>query len=198
MSEEEVVNVELQAPNARPIDQVVNTGLDPENSTIYLADIDEGTGTWFRMALDFMNAQAAENGPITIALNTPGGDVVSMFAIHDAIRTSRRPTRVIGTGQICSAGVLLLACGHYRVVTESCCLMSHESTSGAQEGLGLRAAKDRRKYEDWMHQWWCELMGRYTRDKDAAWWRRITERKAEYWLLGGRRIVEEGLADEVA
>ena len=33
---------------------------------------------------------------------------------------------------------------------------------------------------------------------DEKWWRMKTEKTAEYWLLGGDKIVEAGLADRVA
>lgn len=188
------------APEIRPVRElayILDQGVDPRRRVLHLDEIDESTGGWVSQVLAHLNSLSS--APIRIFLNTPGGDVTSMFAIHDAIRTSHAQVHVIGTGQVCSAGVLILACGHKRFVTESCCLMSHEPTIGApDEGLGLRATKSRRKWEDWSQAWWCELMARYTpRDKDARWWAKTTERQAEYWLLGGRAIVEAGLADYV-
>lgn len=186
------------APELRPIRElayVVDQGVDPRRRAIHLGEIEEDTGGWFALVLAHLNALSS--APIRLYLNTPGGDTTSMFAIHDAIRASHAQVHVIGTGQVCSAGVLILACGHRRFVTESCCLMSHEPTLGDGE-LGLRAAQSRRKWEDWTQSWWCTLMARYSPpDKGAAWWQKITEKKAEFWLLGGRAIVEAGLADWV-
>ena len=178
----------------RLVDQVVESGVNDALDAIYLADIDESTGTWFCEVVDHMNAKADTNS-IVLNLNSPGGDVVSMFTIHDAIRLSRRPVRVEAFGQVCSAAVLILACAHERLVSESTCLMSHEPTTG-NEALGIRAAKERRKYDDWNHSWWCDLMARYT-PRDPTWWKRTTERKAELWKLGGAEIVEAGLADRL-
>lgn len=191
----------LKVVPAPRLAHVLELSVDPDRRTIYLGgEIEEETGDWFWTALDQLTEpwgdEQRRNAPVYIHLNTPGGDVTSMFAIHDAMRTHGN-VLVYAYGQVVSAGVLLLAAGHRRYVTESCVLMSHENTVGGDDGLGLRAAKDRRKWEDWMHTWWCELMGRYT-PNEAAWWKRKTERQAEYWLLGGQEIVEAGLADYVS
>lgn len=171
---------------------IINLGVDWERGIIHVGEqIGEDTGTWFWTLLDHFADRRVQ-----VHVNTPGGDVTSMFAMHDAIRRHGNVV-TIGYGQVCSAGVLLLACGHERYVTESCLLMSHEAT-GFGGDLGYRAAKDRRKAEDWQHLYWCELMSRYTPpEKDKAWWKRTTDRQAEYWLLGGEEIVAAGLADAV-
>lgn len=181
---------ELKLLPAPRMSHVMNLGLDPERRIIYLdGAIEEHTGPWFWAALSQMGP-----GDVEVHLNTPGGDEVSMFAIHDAIRWHGKVT-VVAYGQICSAGVLILACAQHRVVAPSAILMSHESTT-TQGELGYRAAKDRRKVDDWFHEYWFELMARYT-PNDAKWWKTITERKAEYWLLGGDAIVAAGIADIV-
>lgn len=186
---EEVDEVKLE--KAPEIAHVVNLGIDWKRRVIHLAgEIAPDSGEWFWTVLEHMGKERVE-----VHLNTPGGDVDSMFAIHDAVVRHGNVT-IIGYGQICSAGVLILACGKDRLVTESTILMSHESTSGGGE-LGYRAAKDRRKVDDWQHVYWCELMARYT-PQDAKWWRSKTEKTAEYWLLGGKEIVAEGLADSLA
>ena len=154
-------------------------GVDVQKGRIYLGALDEGTGEWLAQTLQHLSNYHVL--PV-IWLNTPGGDVTEMFAIHDLIRASESSVKVVGYGQVMSAGVLLLACAHQRYVTESCVLMSHEPKGfgGADdEGLGFRAAKDRRKWEDWSHLYWCELMARYT-PQDASWWKRTTERQAEF------------------
>ena len=169
---------------------LLNLSVDWDGRQVYLdGPIEEHTGAWFWTVLDALGTDE-----VTVHLNTPGGDEVSMFAIHDAIRRHGSVT-VVAYGQVCSAGVLILACAQDRVVTQSTILMSHESTT-TQGELGYRAAKDRRKVDDWFHEYWCELMGKYT-PNDAKWWKSTTEKKAEFWLLGGLAIVEAGIADRV-
>jgi ATP-dependent protease ClpP protease subunit len=172
------------------LSHILNLSVDWKARQIYLdGEIEESTGSWLWTVLDQLGGE-----PVRIHLNTPGGDVVAMFAIHDAIRHHGAVT-VLAYGQVCSAGVLILACAHDRAVTSSTILMSHESTSSQGE-LGYRAAKDRRKVDDWFHEYWFELMAKYT-PQDEKWWKQTTERKAEYWLLGGKAIVAAGIADRV-
>ena len=181
---------EVKLNPAPLISHVLNLSVDWERRIVYLdGPIEEHTGPWFWLILDHLGP-----GPVSVHLNTPGGEEVAMFAIHDAIRRHGE-VKVVAYGQVCSAGVLLLACAAIRVVTPSTILMSHESTTSQGE-LGYRAAKDRRKVDDWFHEYWCELMGRYT-PNDAKWWKSTTEKKAEFWLLGGEAIVEAGIADRV-
>lgn len=168
----------------------LNLGIDWTDRTIHLTDeIDTDTGSWIWQLLERWAGE-----PVSIHMTTPGGDVDSMFQIHDAIRRHGAVT-VTSYGQCCSAGVLILACAHSRLVSECLVWMSHESTAASGE-LGYRASKDRRKVDDWMHVYWAELMGRYT-PRDADWWKRKTERQAEYWLLGGQSVVDAGCADRV-
>lgn len=170
---------------------LLNLSVDWDGRQVYLdGAIEEHTGPWFWTVLDALGPEEE----VVVHLNTPGGDEVAMFAIHDAIRRHGNVT-VIAYGEVCSAGVLILACAQRRKVAESTILMSHESTT-SQSDLGYRASKDRRKVDDWFHEYWCELMGRYT-PNDAKWWKATTEKKAEHWLLGGPAIVEAGIADSV-
>ncbi len=180
----------IDLTRAPRVSHVVNLGLDWQKRVVHLGgEIEFDTGEWFWTVIEQLGKEA-----IHLHLNTPGGDVDSMYAIHDAIRR-HGDIETTAYGQCCSAGVLILACSHKRLVTESLILMSHESTADSGE-LGYRAAKDRRKADDWQHEYWAELMSRYT-PRDQAWWKRKTERQAEYWLLGGREIVEAGIADKV-
>ena len=181
----------LPAPE---LTHIVDMGVDITNRTIYFDDFEEESGQWFLQVMKYFEGQDVKD--VDLFLNSPGGDVISMFAIHDIMRNSPINVKVTGYGQVCSAGVLILAAGNERNVTESCSWMSHEPTSGGDPDLGLRAAKSRRKWEDWSHVHWCSLMARYT-PNSSDWWEKHTEKQAEYWLLGGQEIVEAGVADRI-
>lgn len=175
-----------------------NLSVDLLIREVYLTgELEEDTGDWFVLVMRELERRCSVSS-VRVMLSTPGGSVDAMFSIHDAIRHTPCPVEVLAYGQVCSAGVLLLACGDRRLVTENLVLMAHESRYGEDtEGLGFRASRDRRRFEDWQHYRWAELMGRYT-PQEAGWWRRKMERQAEFWLLGGQAIVDEGLADGVA
>lgn len=170
-----------------------NSGADFARRRLYLDEIGPETGLWFQQALDLLGSSTE---PIRVYLNSPGGDVTAMFAIHDAIQTSVAPVHVYASGQVCSAAVLILACAHRRIVTESTCLMSHAGSLAAEDA-DYKVRKARRQWEDWSQSYWCELMARYTQRSPKE-WKRDTEKEAELWLLGGAAIVAAGLADAVA
>jgi ATP-dependent protease ClpP protease subunit len=73
--------------------------------------------------------------------------------------------------------------------------MSHEPSVSGEE-LRYSEAKQRRQWTDWIHKRWIELMARHT-PQDEAFWKRTTERTAEYWKLGGEDIIAAGLADGI-
>jgi ATP-dependent protease ClpP protease subunit len=183
--------VEVKLIPATRLSHLINLGVDERRRTIYLdGEIEEDTGSWFNQIVQHMGAEQ-----IQLHINTPGGDETSMFAIYDVIQKHGN-VKAYGFGQVCSAGVLILVGCQTRTVAPSTILMSHESHGSSGE-LGYQAAKDRRKVDDFYHSYWATLMAKHT-PNDEKWWRMKTEKTAEYWLLGGEKIVEAGLADSVA
>ncbi len=173
-----------------------NLGIDVGSREVFIGgEIEEDFGEWATIV--FRHLLRKNEDPITFWINTIGGDVNSMFAFHDLVSTSPAKIITIGIGNVISAGVLMLACGHIRYVTESCVLMSHEGVGVfGGESMKFSELKERFKMEEWSQKHWANLMSRYT-PQDASYWRRITQSKAEYWLLGGQAIVDAGLADKI-
>lgn len=194
MTELPITEPDLPIVPAPEIAHIENQRFSPAGREIYLdEEIGEDDGVWFIRRLRWLENR--DSSPVRVILATPGGDEAASFQIHDAIRATPCPVEVLAVGDVCSAGVLLLACGDRRLVMESVSVMSHEGTLSDGE-LGFRASRDRAQFRAWQSQRWCELMARYT-PEDAKFWQKTTEKKAEYWLLGGHAIVEAGLADAV-
>lgn len=166
---------------------LLDTILSPE-------DVEGGTTEWLIPALRSLDD--AGDSPVTLWIHTPGGDVSAMFAIYDAMRAMRCPVRTVAVGECCSSGVLLLVAGTagMRFATPNATVMSHEPT-GSFEG-NVRASKERQRWLEWTQERWCALMAEHT-PNDAAYWQRISEKRAEYWLLGGEAIKKAGLVDHV-
>jgi ATP-dependent protease ClpP protease subunit len=162
-----------------------------ENTILLTEDICCDSYNTFIVAFRLLESQGK---PINVILNTEGGDVVYMFSIYDLIRSATVPITIIGTGQVCSAGVLLLVAGHKRYVTENCVLMSHQGNFG-MEGT-FEEAKARLKWMEWTEGRWAELMARHT-TRDSSYWKRVSKKEAELWVLGGANIVAQGFADAV-
>ena len=171
------------------------TDYDLESRNIWLGDIEEESGDWLRSLMWAFEIDKP-GAPITLWLNTPGGDVPAMYQIYDCIVGSPSHVTIIGHGEVISAGVLIFVAGHTRLVTENCVFMSHEGADFNNDGLKYSEAKDRRKYEDFTMDRWNDLMARHTRYSSAH-WKSVTSRKAEFWLLGGQAIVDYGIAEGI-
>ena len=93
--------------------------------------------------------QLSDRDMITILLNTEGGDFYQGLAIHDLIRFSDIPVKVVCNGPVMSAGVLILAAGEERVALPKSQIMIHygedtstSSTSARHNAEMLKLMKD--------------------------------------------------------
>jgi ATP-dependent Clp protease, protease subunit len=78
--------------------------------------------------------------PLTMFINTVGGECQDAFAVIDLMETSRIPVATVGTGTIMSMGVLLLSGGTpgLRTLTKNAEVMAHQFAgyfSGKQHEL---------------------------------------------------------------
>ncbi len=69
--------------------------------------------------------ETISNEPILIIMETPGGSIDTGFAIYDKIKYSPCGTRIIGTGQIMSMGLIILQAADLRELTPNTELMMH-------------------------------------------------------------------------
>lgn len=70
--------------------------------------------------------------PLTLFVNSVGGDCQSGFAVIDLMQTSRIPIATVGVGTVMSMGVLLVSAGSkgLRTITKNCEIMAHQFSSG--------------------------------------------------------------------
>lgn len=74
-----------------------------------------------------------KRSPITLIVNSPGGEVYNGLAIADAINLSKTPINVVVLGRAMSMGLLIAVCGHYRSASKNARFMYHE---GSYEASG--------------------------------------------------------------
>jgi len=160
-------------------------------------EIEPEFGAWFTKVVRRLESISLE--PITIWLNTPGGDVESMLVFHDLVTTTPCPVTIIGIGSVCSAGCLMLACGGTkggkRLVTESTVFMWHESRGGDPAELSESEERARRAWKDWQGDYTRLLMASHVKGKTSKFWQNITNKTREHWVLGGQEIIDAGIAD---
>ena len=160
---------------------------------VYLGtEVDDGVAnTIIAQVLHLENE--SRDTPIQIYLNSAGGDVQAVLAIHDALAYVRSPIAVTCVGQVVAAPVLLLAAGtpgmravlpHSRAVLRPL----EASGRGAIPDLIL-AVEEVERVRRQLEQLLAEATGR-----DASQVRQDLERER---VLNAAAIVEYGLADEI-
>jgi ATP-dependent Clp protease protease subunit len=130
---------------------------------------------------------------IHLYLNSPGGDMTGLFAIHDTMQFLRSDVATVCVGQACSAAAVLLAAGAKgkRFVLPNARVLIHQPHGGAQgqsSDLELAVAEMvemRRR----MVQILVEATGQSPE--------RIAADIDRDYILRGDDVVAYGLADEV-
>lgn len=128
---------------------------------------------------------------ITLYINSPGGVITGMFAIHDTMNLLRSKVHTRCVGLAASAGAFLLAVGTgTRSATENARIMIHQPLGGAQG-----TAKDIQIQAEnilWMRHRINEVLAERT-GKDVEQVAKDTDR--DYWMTTDEAI-EYGLIDE--
>lgn len=69
-----------------------------------------------------------EKDPITLVLNTTGGNLIVTYGIIDLLELYKGPITTIVTGYACSSGALIFMAGDKRLMTKRSLLMLHHMT----------------------------------------------------------------------
>ena len=166
-------------------------GIDIGNRIIYFNDdVEQDSVDRVIKAVNFFEK---EKDPIQIKICSYGGSVDQMFALYDKIVSSENKIITVGTGCICSAAVLLLACGNERFVTENAWLMSHNAET---VGIGSPATlmSQAKAFQAMEDTTWAllEKHSRWTAKK----WKESAEKKGEVWLTP-KQMLTCGIIDGI-
>lgn len=74
-------------------------------SVMISGEINKDIANDFAQRMLVLDSESSD--PITVYINSPGGDVDSGFAIYDMIRFVQSPVRVVGIGLVASAAALI-------------------------------------------------------------------------------------------
>jgi ATP-dependent Clp protease protease subunit len=74
------------------------------------------------------------NEPLTLYINSDGGNLPDAFALIDVMRMSKVPIRTIGIGSICSSAFLIFAAGTkgHRLIGQNTTVMCHQFTESSE------------------------------------------------------------------
>lgn len=152
---------------------------DIPNRTLYLTkEMTEDEVPSIVRQLKILNSINHE--PITLVINCIGGDDDAVFFLYDSLMLSESPIITVGSGMVCSAAALILACGDKRQATENAWLMVHQAEvkiSGGEDAVVAGA-----KVQSIMSDRYWKLLARHTHGKSATDWYMKARDLGEFWL----------------
>ncbi len=130
--------------------------------------------------------------PITILVDSPGGDVYAGFSIFDMIRFVKAPVRIVGMGLVASAAALILLSvpKERRFGLPNSSYLIHQPLSGIQ-GVATEIeihARELEKTKQRLNEIIADATGqsleRVSKDTDRDYWMNCSE-AAAYGLISG-------------
>ena len=130
--------------------------------------------------------------PITVLLNSPGGDDSSSWAIYDLLVNSPCPIIVKVMGNCMSNGTLILQAGQKRLSYPNAVFMIH----AGEEGIGMQHPISADRWSDFnrkVRRKYYEVLAKKC-GQDVKYWRR----KCTFdFLMTAEEALKEGLIDEI-
>ena len=171
-------------------------GCNIEHSVVYLTgEIDEHTGHEFiaRSRTVLLNRpEENQDDPLTVLLDSGGGDAYSMFSIIDFMESLPIKVNITARGRAMSAGAMLLAAATgVRAAGRRTTIMVHEGFTMQQgKSSDIKAAsKHMARIEDFCN----DMLGEKTK-KDSKWWQENT--KTDHYM-SAEEALELGIIDEI-
>jgi ATP-dependent Clp protease, protease subunit len=131
--------------------------------------------------------------PISLYINSPGGDVLGLFAIYDAMQYLGPPIHTLCVGQAASAAAVLLAAGEpgHRFVLPTARVLLHQPHGGAQgQSTDMEIAV---REMVWMRERMIDIVAERTHQTRE----KITADIDRDFILRGEDAVAYGVVDEV-
>lgn len=166
-------------------------GADLEARHIYLiGEVNSEQSAKLIVALNILNMS---EGPIRITMNCPGGSVYDGLAMYDAIKLSRNPVIVVGTGHVMSMGTIIFQAADMRYLTPDCRFMIHDGSWGMGDNIHssvlIASGKEMEAINKRCDQIFAERSG-----KDVKLLRKLSNRET---YLSAKDTVKLGLADRL-
>jgi ATP-dependent Clp protease protease subunit len=173
----------------------IEYGVSLEESVIFIqGDIILGTLFDIIMKIRLILSQRAENDdtPITIVLNSDGGDVYEALGIIDYFHSLSVKVNIIARGRACSAAALLLACTTgIRAASKYTFIMVHElstSNSGTATDIKVNA-----HHVDELDMILYNLLAQHTTQK-KEYWEKVARKD---FYMTAEKAVELGVIDQI-
>ena len=119
----------------------IESKLMSEHRRLFITgEINENSAMTFFQQLMYLNAEDSSK-PISVFVNSPGGEIDNGLLMYDAIVGSQAPVRMFCTGGAYSLGAVLFAAGKERFMLPHSKLMLHEPLLGGKIGGNASSIK---------------------------------------------------------
>lgn len=131
--------------------------------------------------------------PVTLLIDSPGGNTFGMFALHDVVQTMTAPVHTRCVGLAASAGAFLLATGTgTRSATANAAIMFHQPWGGTGRRTAIDVAKQAEQFADTRRRMQAIL----ARRTGQAYTRIERDLDRDHWLTADEALAY-GAIDEV-
>ncbi|WP_099301840.1 ClpP family protease [Bacillus sp. Marseille-P3800] len=140
---------------------------------------------------DKLNLTANQRKPITIYINSPGGEMISGFAAIDSIKQSKTKVITVGVGMCASMGALLLIAGHERRAYKNTVILLHDGA------MALQSSSKKAKNTMDFYSRLDERVKNYVVSNSNISEDLYTEKEDEEWYIFADDGIELGLVDQI-
>ena len=174
----------------------IEYGINIDQSIVYLHG-DIAMGNLFdlisKIRIILANRPKANaNDPITLLLNSNGGDVYEALGIIDYMRSLPVPVNVVARGRAMSAGAMILCCGTgVRAASKQTTIMVHEASAEIYgKSADIKANADH--IDDLEEDFYKEMELRTKQTADF--WRKACRKD---FYMSAAKALEYGIIDEI-
>ena len=183
------------------LEQALDNGVDFKNRTIRITGtigapnpMDAGSEYFDFNLLDYAltELEAQSSNPVTIKINSPGGEVYEALAMIGRIKSSNCEIITEGFGAVMSAATLILMAGDIRKMSKYCVPMYHEisyGVGGDHESIKEQVAQSEKELKRWA-SYYEEFS-----NKNRAFW--LSKMKKKEFYPTPEQMLEYGAIDEV-
>lgn len=134
------------------------------------------------------------DAPITMYINTPGGNIIDGLAIYDAMMTVSNPIVTIVNGSCFSAGLFIACAGSLRLTTPNSVYFYHQPgfhNIDVDSTLGIDATHE--------FYWWCKkktdhIMREHIKMSKRKWNKLLGNHPGMYF--DAKKAIKYGFADD--
>ena len=177
--------------NKSDLEYFYDNNLHIESRTLYLGgDIDDVTAADIVKGMHILQ-RISQDTPVTIIMNSHGGEEENGYAIYDAIKSAKCPTIGVVAGQASSMCSIILQACTTRLAYPNATVMVHDGDAEVEGGAV--AVENEGQYSK-ASRWKMYRIYEARSGKSAKYWDKKC--KSDY-VMTAKEALKEGMIDEV-